>query len=87
MRLELLLLSPCHFLQDDRSHERIAVLGLEEPKPAEFGAIGRPEENQIGERGVRGSFDAQPVGVGRCGEVAQNRASIPLASICRGSHD
>jgi hypothetical protein len=51
------LLSPGHFLQDNGSHEGIAALGLEEPKPADLSAIGRPEENQIGERGVYRPFD------------------------------
>jgi len=45
VRLELLLFSPGHFLQNNRSHERIAALRLEKPKAAELGAIGRPEEN------------------------------------------
>ena len=87
MRLELLLLCPRHFLQDNRSHERIAALGLEEPKPAELAVIGRPEANQIGERGVRRPFDPQPVGMGRSGEVAQNRGSMPVTSTGRRSHD
>jgi len=70
VRLELLLLSRGHLLQDNRSHERIAALGLEEPQPAEFGAIGRPEENQVGEGGVSRPCDPQPVGVGGSSEVA-----------------
>lgn len=48
VRLELLLLSPGHFLQDNCSHKGTAALGLEEPKPADLSAIGRSEENQIG---------------------------------------
>ena len=87
MCLELLLLNGSHFLQDNRSHERIAALGLEEPYAAELGDIGRPEENQIRERGVRRPFDSQPVGMGRSGELAQNRGSVPMNSICRGRHD
>jgi len=87
VRLELLLLSSGHFVQDNRSHERVAALRLEEPQPAELGAIGRPEEDQIWKRGVRRRFDSQPVGMGRSGEVAQNRGSIPVASICRWHHD
>lgn len=75
--LELFLLGPSHFVQDDRSHEGIAALGLEEPKSADLGAIGRPEENQIGERRVNRPFDPQSVGMGRSGEVTQNRGSIP----------
>jgi hypothetical protein len=72
VRLELLLLCPRHFLQDNRSHERIGALGLEEPKPPKLGAIGRPEENEIGERGIRRPFDPQPIRVGGGSEVAQN---------------
>jgi len=45
VRLELILFSPGHFLQGDRSHERIAALRLEEPKPADLGIIGWPEED------------------------------------------
>ena len=87
MRLELLLLNRGHVLQDNRSHERIAALGLEEPKPADLGAIGGPEEDQIGERGMLRPFDSQPVGMRRSYEVAQNRGSIPVRSIGRRSHD
>jgi len=87
VRLELLLLSRGRLLQDNRSHERIAALGLEEPKPAELGAIGRPEENQVGKRGIRRPLDPQPVGVRCSGQVAQNRGSIPVRSIGRRSHD
>ena len=86
MRLELYLLGMAYFIQEGRSHERIAALGLEESRPADFGAIGRPEENQIGDSGVSRPFDTQPVGVGCGGEVVQNRGSIPVSSICRGSH-
>jgi len=80
VRFDLHLLTPAHVLQDGRLHERIATLGLEEPKPADFGVVGRAEENQIGQRGMSRPFHPQPVGVGRSDEVAQNRGSIPRDS-------
>ena len=86
VRLELLLLSPAHLVQDDRPHERITTIGLEEPKPPDLGSIRRPKENQIRERGVSRPFDLARR-VSRSGEVAQNRGSIPVASICRWHHD
>ena len=70
MRLELPLLSLGHFLQDDRPHERVAPLRLEEEKPPKLGAIGRAEEDQMWKRGMRRLFDPQPVGMSGSGEVA-----------------
>ena len=74
-------------IQDDRSHERVAALWLEETQPPELGPVGPPEKHEVRKSGVRRPFDPQSVGVGGSCEVAQNFGSIAVIVICQGSHD